>query len=365
MNGRALRLLALMHKESLQILRDPSAVLIAFVLPIVLLFLFGFALSLDNDLTPVGVVIEEPSPDGRSLAASFAASRYFSARIGTDRRMFTEDLVAGRLKGIIVIPARFLPSKLGQEQGPRIQVLVDGSDPNTANLIMAYAQGAIANWRSQAGGVSLHQRVWFNQELLSRNFLVPGSIALVMTMVGTLLTALVIAREWERGTMEAIMATPVTGLELLLGKIVPYMVLGLISLTICVLAAVLLFQVPFRGSLPALYLLSAAFLCPALGMGLVISTATKDQFQASQLALLSAFLPAMLLSGFLFEISSMPEPIQWLTLIVPARWFVPGLQSIFLAGDIWPQLLRHIAILLFQGLLLLTLAARLNRKRLA
>jgi len=176
---------------------------------------------------------------------------------------------------------------------------------------------------------------------------------------------MVMAREWERGTMEALLATPVTAVELLAGKVLPYFVLGLLSMTMCVLLAVFLFGVPFRGSVLALYALSAAFLVPALGQGLLISAGTKNQFLASQLALLSAFLPTFLLSGFLFEVSSMPRPIQWLCAIVPARYLIPSLQTVFLAGDLWPSFLRNIGILVGFGVVLILLAARATRKRIA
>ena len=209
----------------------------------------------------------------------------------------------------------------------------------------------------------MRDRFWFNPELLSRNFLIPGSIAIVMTLVGTLLTSLVVAREWERGTMEAMMATPVTVVELLAGKILPYFLLGLASMTVCVLLAVFAFHVPFRGSIVALYALSASFLMPALGQGLLISTVTKNQFLASQLALVSAFLPAFLLSGFLFEIDSMPRIIQIITFIVPARYLVPSLQTVFLAGDVWPLFARSIGVMLLIGLILFAIAARNTRKR--
>ncbi|MGO4725391.1 MULTISPECIES: ABC transporter permease [unclassified Inquilinus] len=370
---RLRRFAALMRKEGMQILRDPSSLLIAVVLPVLLLFLFGYALSLDADHTKVGVAVESSSPAARDLAASFQASRYFDARIGTDRRQFAEDLVTNRIKGIIVIPETFTAAAAQPGGAPQIQILVDGTDPNTANFVLAYAQGVLGSWQAMeaagSGGsglpaIDVQQRVWFNQELVSRNVLVPGAIAIVMTMIGTLLTALVVAREWERGTMEAMMATPVTALELLAGKILPYFLLGLASLTLCVVVTVFLFGVPFRGSVFALYLVSSAFLCPALGLGLVISAATKNQFLASQLALVAGFLPSFLLSGFLFEINSMPVVIQWITVIIPARYYIPALQSVFLAGDIWPLYLRSIAVLLFEGAVLFTLAARLSRKRL-
>lgn len=366
------RLTALVRKETYQILRDPSSILIAFVLPLILLFLFGYGVSLDATRTRLGVVVEEMTPLTQDLAASFSASRYFEVKIGRDRRDFEEALVVGEVRGIAVIPATFADDFMAHTH-PQIQVIVDGTDPNTASFVQNYVQGVVATWMRQRAseiqaeppGITVEQRFWFNPELTSRNFLVPGSVAIVMTLIGTLLTALVVAREWERGTMEAMMATPVTAAELLAGKILPYFILATTSMTLCVLVAVFLFGVPFRGSLLALYAISAAFLLPALGQGLLISAATRNQFLASQLALLSAFLPAFLLSGFLFEIGSMPTVIQWVSAVVPARYLIPSLQTVFLAGDIWPLLLRNIAIMLLAGVVFLGLAARSTRKRLA
>lgn len=368
--GRARRFAALVRKESYQIVRDPSSILIAFVLPLILLFLFGYGVSLDTTQTRIGLVVEQETPLTRDLAAGFQASRYFTVSLGRDRRDFEDDLVLGHIRGIVVIPTRFA-ADYAAGQHPALQVLVDGSDPNTANFVQNYAQATVANWERQrsqedAGqppAISAEQRFWFNPELTSRNFLVPGSIAIVMTLVGTLLTSLVVAREWERGTMEAMMATPVSAAELLAGKLLPYFLLGLASMTLCVLLAVFLFGVPFRGSVAALYALSATFLMPALGQGLLISATTKNQFLASQLALISAFLPAFLLSGFLFEINSMPTVIQWITFIVPARYLIPSLQTVFLAGDIWPMFLQAIAIMLLIGSVFFALAARSTRKR--
>jgi len=369
-SDRIRRFSALVRKESYQAVRDPSTTLIAFVLPLILLFLFGYAVSLDTTRTRVGLVMEETTPLTQSLAASFEASRYFTVATSRDRRVFEEDLVNGHIRGILVIPANFTTDYAAGNQ-PQVQVIVDGSEPNTANFVQNYAQGTIANWERQrqalmaegSPAISIEQRFWFNPELTSRYFLVPGSIAIVMTLVGTLLTSLVVAREWERGTMEAMMATPVTATELLIGKIFPYFVLGLAAMTLCVLLAVFLFGVPFRGSVLALYALSATFLIPALGQGLLISAATKNQFLASQLALISAFLPAFLLSGFLFEINSMPTIIQWITFIVPARYLIPSLQTVFLAGDIWPMFLHSIAVMLLIGGVFFALAARSTRKR--
>lgn len=370
--ARLKRIGALIGKEVKQIVRDPSSILIALVLPLILLFIFGYGVSLDARQTRIGLVVESRSAVTEELAASFAGSRYFAVQRASDRRAFETALVDGKVRGIVVIPASFTEDVSAGRQ-PQVQLLLDGGEPNTASLVDGYVRGVLAGWAQQravaAGAaaepaISVEPRYWFNAELESRNFLVPGSVAIVMTLVGTLLTSLVIAREWERGTMEAIMATPVTAGELLIGKVVPYFVLALLSMTLCVVLAVFQFGVPLRGSLIALYILSATFLIPALGQGLLISAATKNQFLASQVALVSAFLPAFLLSGFIFEIGSMPWPIRLLTHIVPARYLIPGLQSVFLSGDVWPLFLTNMAAMLAIGAVFFFLAARNSRKRL-
>ncbi|MFD2232639.1 ABC transporter permease [Phaeospirillum tilakii] len=367
--ARLRRLAALIVKESRQVLRDPSSILIAFILPVVLLLLTGFAISLDASRTRLGLVVEYPTPLARDLAASFHASRYFAVREGRDRRELEQDLVLGRLRGLVVIPA-LLPADLAAGRAPKVQVIADGVDPNTANFVRNYVQATLATWaarqaaeRGGGAAISLHPHFWFNPELQSRNFLVPGAIAIVMTLVGTLLTSLVIAREWERGTMEAMMATPLSTAELLIGKLLPYFLLGLGAMTICLVLALTVFAVPFRGSLGALYALSACFLMPALGQGLLISAVTRNQFLASQLALISGFLPAFLLSGFLYEIGSMPQPIQWFTAIVPARYLIPSLQTVFLTGDLWPMFLPAMGMMLLIGTVFFAIALRRTRKR--
>src|SRR5690606_23119584 len=245
----------------------------------------------------------------------------------------------------------------------------------TAGFVANYARGVVDAWlashRAEAGDVgkpgpriTVVPRFWYNPELESRAFIAPGAIAIVMTMIGTMLTALVVAREWERGTMEAIISTPIGIGEFLVGKLMPYFLLGLIATLACALTAEHVLGVPMRGSVGALLVLAAAFLVPALGQGLLISAATKNQFVASQLALFSGFLPALLLSGFLFEIDSMPLPLQWLTRIVAARYFVESLQTLFLTGDVWSEFARSIAALVAIGAVLFALAARNTRKRL-
>jgi ABC-2 type transport system permease protein len=371
--ARARRVVALVRKEVRQIVRDPSSILIAFVLPLILLFLFGYGVSLDATRTRIGVVIERPTPSARGLLAAFQASPSFDVRVATDLRELEGPLALGAVRGIVVIPATFDADLWKRSTSPEVPVIVDGSEPNTAALVQGYAQGVVASWagsraadsgRSQSAS-GAEARLWFNPELSSRFFLVPGCIAVVMALVGTLLTSLVVAREWERGTMEAMMATPVTALELLLGKVIPYFILALASMTLCTLVAVLVFGVPFRGSLAALYAISAAFLLPSLGQGLLISAATKNQFLASQLAILSAFLPTFLLSGFIFEIASMPKVIQWITNLVAARWLIPSLQTVFLAGDVWRLFVRDICVMTLFGAVLLMLAMRTTKKRVA
>jgi ABC-2 type transport system permease protein len=363
---------ALIRKETVQIVRDPSSILIAVVLPLILLFLFGYGISLDAARVKIGLALENNSSPANALASAFRRSPYFDAVTTFDRRELEGELVAGRLKGIIVIPENFGQAYARAPETAQIQVIADGSNPNTARFVANYARGVWVNWqnqnRAEVGGpeplIRTEARMWFNPELKSRYFLVPGSIAIVMTLIGTLLTALVVAREWERGTMEAMMATPVGAIQLLVGKLVPYYVLALASMSVCTTIAVFLFDVPFRGSIPALFLIATAFLFPALGQGLLISAVTKNQFVAAQAALLSGFLPAMLLSGFIFEIASMPTIIQWISYIVPARYLIPCLQSVFLAGDIWPLFLSNMGVMTLIGLVMFAIAARNTKKRL-
>ena len=367
------RTLSLARKETFQIFRDPSSILIAFFLPLILLLLFGFGISLDSNTIRIGVVVQDARADARSLVQAFAASDYFEIVTAFDQTALEPDLVSGDLRGLVVIPPDFSERLRAHDPAP-IEVLTDGSQPNTAQFVANYAQGVYGVWQTRHLGdaaltppaaITPQPRFWFNAELTSRYNLVPGSTAVVMTIIGTLLTALVIAREWERGTMEAVLATPVSRVELLLSKIVPYFLLGMSSLVLCAVAAVFIFDVPFRGSVLALVAVAAAFLVPALGQGLLISAATKNQFVAAQLALFTGFLPATLLSGFIFEISAMPLPIRTVTTVIPARYFVTSLQTLFLAGDVWSVLLPAIAKMLAVGVFFLALTWLATPKRIA
>jgi ABC-2 type transport system permease protein len=241
----------------------------------------------------------------------------------------------GEIKALLEINCDF-----GIDGDYKIQLLIDAVEPNLAGFIQKYMSSVISLWAQQEGVIQHYEtkvesRYWFNLSISSRYFLIPGSIVVVMTMIGTLLTALVIAKEWEMGGMEAIMATPATMFEIILGKIIPYFVLGMGSLLLCFLIAYFWYDIPFRGSLLILFLMGALYLFPALSSGLLISTITKNQFLAAQIALVASFLPAFLLSGFLFEIENMPSWLQTLTLIIPARYFVMSIQTLFLSGNIY------------------------------
>lgn len=367
------RLAALVRKEAAQIVRDPSTILIAFVLPLILLFLFGYAVSLDTPRTRIALVLEDSSAPALGLAQAYQNSRYFDVRMARSVSSVRGMMVDGRVRAIIVIPQDFGQGAT-RGKAPPIQIITDGSQPNTAGFAAAYGEGVRASWAAAEGygpaasraapAIEVNPRYWYNPGLRSRFFLVPGSIAIVMTMIGTLLTALVVAREWERGTMEAMMATPISMTEFIASKVIPYFLLGLVSMALCSAIAVVVFGVPFRGSVFALFAIAAAFLLPALGLGLFISAATKNQFVASQIALLTAFLPTFLLSGFLFEISSMPWPIRLITYAVPARYLIPSLQTVFLAGDLWALILPNIAIMLGFGAFFFFLSFRATRRSL-
>jgi ABC-2 type transport system permease protein len=378
MSGKRLnlrRLRGLLRKEWVQVLRDPSSVAIAFVLPLVLLFLFGYGVygvSLDAEEVPVAVVIEKPTPETGSFLASMANSRYVAPMPALDRPSAKQAMLAGKVRAIVVLRADF-DQRLESHGTAPIQVLLDGVDANTARIVAGYLDGIWANWlvqeqyvdpRAFSLPVEISQRVWFNGEVRSSNFIVPGLIAIIMTLIGALLTALVVAREWERGTMETLLTTPASTAEILLGKLVPYFLLGMGGMALSFALAVGLFDVPYRGSLWMLVLSSSLFLLSTLGMGLVISTLAKNQFVAGQVAMVATYLPAIMLSGFIFDISAMPEWVQAVTYVVSARYFVAILQTLFLAGDVWSVVLPNLAALLVIAGVFLGFALAKTRRRL-
>ena len=366
------RIRALVQKESRQIIRDPSSIAIGIVLPVVLILLFGYGLSLDVTHVPVAVVLEDPSPAATELASSFRLSPYFDAQLMTSMVQAEQLMLARKVDGIVRIRPDFTRQlALGDAE---VQILVHGTDANHARIIQSYAQGAVGQWAARRsaegkeisiGPVAVQSRLWFNEANESRYFLVPGLIVLIMTLIGAFLTSLVVAREWERGTMEALFVTPVRPDEILLGKTIPYFALGMIGLALCLLAAKFLFHVPFRGSVMVLTGVSMLYLLVALAIGLLISSAFKNQFVASQIALLVTFLPAVMLSGFLFDLHSMPAVVRLVTYILPARYYVTLLQTIFLAGDIWTVILPNAGVLAFMAGLFFVLTRRVTQKKLA
>src|SRR5262245_30360086 len=366
------RIGALVRKETRQIIRDPSSIAIGIVLPVVLILLFGYGLSLDVTNVPVACVLEDPSPAATDLAASFQLSPYFNVQLMKSMPQARQLMLARKIYGVVRIRPDFARQlSIGDAE---VQMIVHGIDANHARIVQTYAQGAVNQWATKqiaqgqeimSGPVAVQSRLWFNEANESRYFLVPGLIVLIMTLIGAFLTSLVVAREWERGTMEALFVTPVRADAILVGKTIPYFVLGMIGLVLCLLAAKFLFHVPFRGSVAVLAGVSILYLLVALGIGLLISSAIKSQFVASQVALLVTFLPALMLSGFLFDLHSMPAVVRVITYALPARYYVTLLQTIFLAGDIWAVILPNAAVLGGMAAVLLLLTRRTIQKKLA
>jgi len=369
---KRMRLRGMIRKESLQILRDPSSIAIAFIMPVILLWLFGYGVSLDARQLPLAMVVEQPDTNTASLIGAFQHSEYFEPRAFESIQAAQQAFDRREVFGIVWLRNDFSNRLLGQGEAP-IGVIVNGVDANQARITEGYIQGVWQGWlisyASEHGvelklPVVLEPRIWFNAAVRSRNFLVPGLIAVIMTLIGAMLTSMVVAREWERGTMEALMVTPIRIGEMMVGKLIPYFVLGMGGMFLSVAMALWQFGVPLRGSFWLLTLASALFMLVALAMGLLISIVAKNQFVAGQISIIVTFLPAFILSGFIFQINSMPVAIQWVTHIVPARYYVAIVQSLFLAGDIWPIILANSAALLLMLLILLALVKRKAHKRL-
>lgn len=337
------RVRALCVKETRQIVRDPSSWLIAVVIPLLLLFIFGYGINLDSSKLRVGVLLEQRSDEALDFTHALTGSPYIDATISSNRQQLIEMMQAGRIRGLVVIPVNFDAQMARPGEEAPIQVITDGSEPNTANFVQGYLQGIWQLWQAQRAEdrgesftplIDVQTRYWFNPAAISQHFIIPGAVTIIMTVIGAILTSLVVAREWERGTMEALLSTEITRAELLLCKLIPYYFLGMLAMLLCMLVSVFILGVPYRGSLLILFLLSSLFLLSTLGMGLLISTTTRNQFNAAQVALNAAFLPSIMLSGFIFQIDSMPAIIRAVTYIIPARYFVSTLQSLFLAGNI-------------------------------
>jgi ABC-2 type transport system permease protein len=367
-----MRVRAMVRKESLQILRDPSSIAIAFIMPLVLLLLFGYGVSLDARHIRLALVVEQPDANTASLTGAFQQSEYFDPVSYRHINQAEKALVAHDVDGIVWLRSNF-SDRLLAEADAVIGVFVNGIDANQARITQGYIEGVWQVWlmsyaqeqgREPEVPVELEPRIWFNPAVRSRDFLVPGLIAVIMTLTGAMLTSMVVAREWERGTMEALMVTPIRIREITVGKLLPYFLLGMGGMLMSVAMALWLFEVPLRGSFLALIAASALYMLVALAMGLLISTVARSQFVAGQIALVATFLPAFILSGFIFQIGSMPEAVQVITHVVPARYFVAMLQTLFMAGDIWPVLLANSGALLLIMVILFGVARRKSRKRL-
>jgi ABC-2 type transport system permease protein len=387
--GFATRLRALLRKEFRQLVRDTSNLAIGIVLPIALILIFGYGLSLDVTDAPVAVVLEDPSPTAADAVAGLGHSTAIAPVVLGSMREAEQLMLERRVDGIVRIPADF--SRRLAQGDARVQVLVHGTDASRAAIILQYTSGALAQWSAvqadrggraaagdgatqstpadmsntpAAGMVTIEQRMWFNAANTSTWYLVPGLIAMIMTLVGAFLTALVMAREWERGTLEALFVTPVRPAEILLAKIIPYFLVGMAGLALCLLASHFLFKVPMEGSLIVVVCVSMLYLFVAVGMGLVISSVTRNQFLASQVALLSSFMPSMMLSGFLFDLRNVPLAIQIVGNALPATYFMELIKTLFLAGNVWPLIFKNCAILAGYALLLLGVARAVTRKKL-
>ena len=372
MNASLGRLRGLLRKEFLQIARDPSAIAVAFLLPAFLLLIFGYGVTLDAHDVPVALVIDHPDAVTASFSGKLAHSPYFSPRafatIGTAEKAMADHEVTA----IVWLREDFTRKVLSAGATP-LGVIVNGMDANSARIIEGYLQQVWMNWIEARAAeratppplpVAVQPTIRFNPAVSSRDYLIPGLIAMIMTLTGALLTALVMAREWERGTLEALMVTRATIREILIAKLLPYFLLGMGGMAASVAMAVALFHVPFHGSLAVLTGTSALFLLAALGMGLLISSLARNQFVAGQIAIITTYLPAFILSGFIFDIGSMPAPVRVVTHVVAARYFVSILQTVFLAGDVWAVILPNALALAAMAAIFLGVARMGARKRL-
>jgi ABC-2 type transport system permease protein len=366
------RLWAVARKEAIQLRRDPRSLMLAFLLPAMLLLLFGYAITWDLRDIPTVVCDQDLSARSRGLCDALRASGYFTrvANLSGPREI-APWLERGHARMALIIPPDFAENLDAGRSAP-LQAIVDGSDANTATITIAYTQAIVATFAARivppgltpAPPIRVQSRIWYNEELASRNMIVPGLVAVIMMIIAAMLTSLTISREWERGTMEQLIATPVTRAEVIVGKMLPYIAIGLTDVAIGSLLGVIVFHVPFRGSVLLLGVLSLAFLVGSLGLGLMISAGSRSQLMAMQLSMMTTYLPAYLLSGFMFATELMPRVLRLLTHLIPARYFIVVTRGIFLKGVdarvLWPQGLAMIA----YALLGITLAIRAFRKEL-
>jgi len=372
------RTLAIARKEFLHVGRDPWSLGMAIAIPMLMLLLFGYALTLDVDRVPLVIYDQSKTPVSRELISRFTGSRYFTARASVDQYKDVERLIdKGDALVALVIPRDF-SQMVSSGRRVSVQLLVDASDANTGQIALGYAQAVAQDYNQDlqiqalarqgqppiVPAVDLRPRVWYNTDLESKNFIVPGLIAVIMMVIAALLTSLTVAREWERGTMEQLISTPVKGPELVVGKLLPYWTIGMLDVVLAFLVGRYLYSVPMRGSEGLLFGLAAIFLVGAMAMGILISIMARNQLVASQLAILTTFVPSYLLSGFLFAVSNMPHAIQVLTYLIPATYFIRILRGIYLKGVGLEILAAPAALMLAFSVTMTTLAIIKFKKRL-
>ncbi len=362
------RLLALMSKEFCQIWRDPSSLLLAFVIPVLMILLFGFCINLDSSVTRLALVLQDEAPAAHRLVEQLEGSPNFELLRAAGREDALRYLQLNEVQAVLIIPNHF-SSSVARGDGLPLLLATDGSSPNTAQFSAVYVQAVLARWQAEQvgaaagqGGIAVQTSYRFNPTADSPHSLLPGTVAMVLSFVGSFLTAMVVAREWERGTMELVLASPATRVEFVFSKLIPYFLLGMVAMGVCVLAAVFLFGVPLRAPLWQPFAVAGIFLLSVLSIGLLISTLTRNQYSASLLALVVSLLPTMLLSGFVFEVSSMPAAIRAISYLIPACYFVPTLSTLFLAGGaegaIGGDVLALAAFGLFWGALVILVTPR-------
>ena len=366
-----IRIKAVAKKETLQIIRDPLSLAMAFLMPVMLLVIFGYAITFDVNEIKTIVYDLDKSLLSRQLVSMLSESGYFQIIDHVDHYQKIEEyLDAGKAKVAIVIPSNF-SKKIKKNDNTQVQVILDGSNSNTATIAQGYISAISETYIQRIKGSHLKPRldarvrVWYNPELKSRNFIVPGLIAVIMAVIVALLTSLTVSREWERGTMEQLLSTPIKIPELIIGKLIPYFFIGFTDTVFSILMSDLVFKVPLRGSVILLLAMSCLFLFGGLSQGILISIVARSQILASQMAILSTFLPAFLLSGFMFSISNMPKFLQWVTHIVPARYFVSILKGIYMKGSPFHLLITEASLLAVYGVVVFTLANKKLVKRIA
>ena len=372
------RIMAMMRKEVIQIWRDPLSLLVIFAMPMVQLIIYGYGVNLDVKHIPLCVYDRDETQSSQDLLKHFQATDYFAiTQVDRNYGEVVRDIDRGTCIMAVVVPTQFAEQL--HSQGPvKVQALLDASDSNTASIGMNYALGIVQGYSNQvqiawqqrtgmppeASDVTFQPRTWFNEDLESMSDIVPGVVAMVMAVVGAFLTSLTVAREWERGTMEQLIATPVRKLEIQIGKLVPYFLIGITDTALCSAVGVWWFHVPFRGSWAVLFFCSALFLIVVLSLGYFFSVIAKSQLGASQMALLVTLLPVFLLSGFIFPIDQMPIVVQWITRILPARYYVSILRNIFLKGTPVSLMVGDIVALAIIAGFLIFRATRAFHKRL-